>query len=438
MSGPKSSRYTLTAEQLRKIMAEQERLRKELEEKARKARELKEAKEYLSAVREKTTRLLKMVKDSEQMALSSGAVLSAADREAFIKFNATVEKIHSVSRIASSNDYPSVINARNQAQEYYAAIAEKAEELIHATSERLLQQRIKNDERISFAMQSSFAFVGAIEDPQDPEREEIINELKGLLDLDIPESLKSEVGRVIEQFEAVEDTSTRRNYYSITIEPLKKRCIASDSFRRANRDRFAAALDRYHALCIQLDEMEESFDYTWEGLAELEKVITEYEQRAIRIAEQEYISHSVDEVMRDMGYEVIGQRSVHKKSGKTFKSKLLTYEDGTVVNVTESSNGQITMEIGGVDETDRLPDASERVSLQKTMEAFCKDFKEIECRLSEKGVVLDSRLSMAPPEEAFAQIINISDYELAEGFQAGTAKKNKASKTQKSMQLGND
>ena len=36
MSGPKSSRYTLTAEQLKRILEEQERLRRELEEKARK------------------------------------------------------------------------------------------------------------------------------------------------------------------------------------------------------------------------------------------------------------------------------------------------------------------------------------------------------------------------------------------------------------------
>ena len=35
MSGPKSSRYTLTAEQLKRILEEQERLRRELEEKAR-------------------------------------------------------------------------------------------------------------------------------------------------------------------------------------------------------------------------------------------------------------------------------------------------------------------------------------------------------------------------------------------------------------------
>lgn len=46
MSGPKSSRYTITPEQLKRILEEQERLRRELEEKARKERECKEAKAY--------------------------------------------------------------------------------------------------------------------------------------------------------------------------------------------------------------------------------------------------------------------------------------------------------------------------------------------------------------------------------------------------------
>ena len=53
MSGPKSSRYTLTAEQLKRILEEQERLRRELEEKARKERECKEARVYLATIKSK-------------------------------------------------------------------------------------------------------------------------------------------------------------------------------------------------------------------------------------------------------------------------------------------------------------------------------------------------------------------------------------------------
>ena len=74
------------------------------------------------------------------------------------------------------------------------------------------------------------------------------------------------------------------------------------------------------------------------------------------------------------------------------------------------------MEIGGIDSKDRLPDANEKAALQKVMESFCGDFKEIEKRLIQRGVVLRTRLSMAPPEEAYAQIINYTDYELTDKF----------------------
>ena len=46
------------------------------------------------------------------------------------------------------------------------------------------------------------------------------------------------------------------------------------------------------------------------------------------------------------------------------------------------------------------------------MESFCEDFKEIEKRLLAKGVVLADRISLLPPSQDYAQIINTSDYEM--------------------------
>ncbi len=438
MSGPKSSRYTLTAEQLKIILEEQERLRKELEEKARKERESKEAKEYISDVEAKTARFLSIVKSYEQKALSLGESMPAQTHKQYLHFYATVEKLEPVFQMKSSGDYRSLIKARDQAKEYYDTIAANAETLISSTRDWLLQQRIQKDKEASSAMQFSFASVGVNEETKDPGKEKGIKELKELVSLNLSDSLINEVERVIEQFKAIEEISVRDNFRSITIEPLKKRCYAADVFRTTNADRFAIAIDKYRALCTQLGEKEKAFEFTEEGLAALEEFISGYEQIALRQAEQSYISRSVDEVMQEMGYKVVGQRSVHKKSGRSFRSKLLTYEDGTVVNVTEASDGRITMEIGGVDDTDRLPDANERVSLQKTMEAFCKDFKEIERRLSERGVILDSRLSMAPPEEAYAQIINYTDYELVEEYKEVMAKKPKAQQSTIIKQLRNE
>ena len=116
--------------------------------------------------------------------------------------------------------------------------------------------------------------------------------------------------------------------------------------------------------------------------------------------------------MRDMGYEVIGRRAVTKKSGKHFESELFSYADGTAVNVTVADDGHIAMELCGLDAIDRLPDDAESERLCGYMETFCEDFGEIERRLAEKGVALRNRIQRLPPNVEYAQILNVSDYEM--------------------------
>ena len=438
MSGPKSSRYTLSAEQLRRIHEEQERLRKELEEKARKARENREAREYLVDVRSRVSRFIDVVRSYESKAQSINENSSFEAQTQLQQFYSKAQQVDSICQLIPEYNHTELMRARRMAEQLFSAVVTDGEAFISSINEWILQQKIHYDEKISEGMKVSFASVGLVEEKIDPIRMRIEIELEELLLLDVSEDLIIEVKRAVEQFKSIEDTNACSNFMAITLEPLRKRCISEARFREANAERYRETCVRYSTLCTQLDEKEIHFEFSPEGLKALEKAVSDCEQRTHKDAEQKYISDSIDEVMLEMGYQVIGRRSVRKKTGRTFKSKLLTYEDGTVVNVTESSNGQITMEIGGMDDRDRLPDANERVALQKTMEMFCGDFKEIERRLSERGVVLDSRLSMAPPEEAYAQIINYTDYELVDDFQTVITKKKKTVHSQKKRQLRND
>ena len=72
------------------------------------------------------------------------------------------------------------------------------------------------------------------------------------------------------------------------------------------------------------------------------------------------------------------------------------------------------MELGGADTCDREPSEEESSVLCDEMVEFCDEFPEIERRLKEKGVVLMNRISMLPPAEEYAQIINVSDYNMTE------------------------
>ena len=72
------------------------------------------------------------------------------------------------------------------------------------------------------------------------------------------------------------------------------------------------------------------------------------------------------------------------------------------------------MELGGIDVCDREPTDAECNVLCDEMTTFCNEFPEIEKRLLTKGVVLASRISMLPPVEEYAQIINIEAFDRKE------------------------
>ena len=118
--------------------------------------------------------------------------------------------------------------------------------------------------------------------------------------------------------------------------------------------------------------------------------------------------------MAEMGYDVIGQREVTKRSGKHFRNELYRYGEETAINVTYSDDGQIAMELGKLDQKDRVPTVSESNYLVNQMVIFCERFSELEKRLAKKGVKLGKRIALTSPSADYAQIINSNEYSMKE------------------------
>lgn len=150
--------------------------------------------------------------------------------------------------------------------------------------------------------------------------------------------------------------------------------------------------------------------------AEIERL----EVLIVRQMEQTYVSDCVDEVMADMGYDLIGTREVRKKSGKHFKNELFTFNEGTAVNVTFSPDGRVSVELGGLAREDRVPTPEETKFLTRDMETFCGEFAEFERRMLAKGIVVGNRIAFSPPTAEYAAIINVNDYDVAESTQIFT------------------
>lgn len=254
--------------------------------------------------------------------------------------------------------------------------------------------------------------------PVEPEKEKYETEKKKLeeklrvlaLDDVCPYELKSEVlfsSAALSRITTQEGLST---FQAVTIQPLLNRIESARAKVLKEKSEYDELQMCYFALCSVAGIQPEEPSPAGESLEQLKNMIASLEKRIVMQTEQEYISDCVNEVMSEMGYDIIGNRSVVKRSGRRFRNELFSYRDGTAINVTYDSEGQLAMEIGGIDRKDRIPTSEEADVLQKDMEAFCSDFRDFEERLKAKGVMIKSRVSMAPPSTEYATIINVSDY----------------------------
>lgn len=257
----------------------------------------------------------------------------------------------------------------------------------------------------------------------------------------LPEELSCEITQAIASLSRVTTIESAHLFKSVTVKNLENHIADYKSNLVQQQEAFADEVARYQVLCIMLDKAPVSYSFSAEASATLKREIEAMEMAIIKQNEQQYISECVDQVMSEMGYDLIGTRDVKKRNGKQFHNELYAFDEGTAVNVTYSSDGQIAMELGGISREDRLPTAEETQVLTGDMETFCGEFAEFEKRLRAKGVILGNRIAMSPPSADYAAIINVNDYELDSSKQfseISVAHKKKAKATEKKALRRND
>jgi hypothetical protein len=246
--------------------------------------------------------------------------------------------------------------------------------------------------------------------------------------------LKKEQLEIKKKAEEITNDNFIDNFYAMTVTPFLKKCRKYHELMEENGEEFEELCSKYRYYSDYLGLIATQDSFSIEQMEALRERVQTLEQQCEQLEEQRYISEAVDEVMRDMGYHVIGSREVTKKSGRRFRNELYHFSEGTAVNITYASSGQISMELGGVDYCDREPSEKECSTLCEEMTDFCDSFKEVERRLKEKGVILASRISMLPPSEEYAQIINVKDYDMKETVECfATETKHKNERTRQVM-----
>lgn len=424
MSGPKSSRYTLTPEQ-RRILAEQ--------------RAIERRKSVASEnIRRNNKRLLQIGGMFSNAKDVSGELLNRCGNDSGFasKLLELENVITPIAPIISKTDNNDVNSLESTSKEVAASLA-KAEKIaselsvISAKNEMALHASLSAD--IDKGFSTSFADIQTVSQTTISESKSKIRsqliEMKN--NQNLPKELVGEITEALSKIETIDNETFFKNYSSVTVTPLIKRCKRYLNEYEACHEEFEKLYAEYIALCDLYFYVAQEYPCCNASIEVLKSEIKRIKETVDADDEQAYISDCLDEVMEEMGYTVIGSREVTKKNGKHFRNELYTYGEGTAVNITYSSDGKIAMELGGIDVTDRLPDDHETSVLCESMENFCDDFKEIEKRLLTKGVVLADRISLLPPSAEYAQIINTTDYSMTEMAETLQAKKKRQTTTKR-------
>lgn len=426
MSGPKSARYTLTPEQRRILAEARERERKtkrELDKLQQHRGELATLKERLSTATTSIDMLVDRIGDGNEVQRSiqnsisqietiiqeSAGLSKQRGLEKLQVFNSKVKTVEEVARKI-------VAQYESQSNEINAVLSKNIEDSI---TDGML---IRIDDEIVNPQSYLESQIAKIKDT-----------LHEIQSSNVSSDLQKEGIIILERAQRITDDSFIDNYYAMTVLPYIKRCKAYEEQIKEYGEEFdeLASKHRYYSEYLGMPVI--SFTFSMDSLNSLRREVAELESQSAKIEEQQYISESLNQVMRDMGYNVVGSREVVKKSGRKFRNELYHFSEGSVVNVTYAANGQISMELDGVDTCDREPSEEESSVLCDEMVEFCDEFPEIERRLKEKGVVLMNRISMLPPAEEYTQIINVSDFNMTEKVDVLETASKKQTETRKQV-----
>lgn len=425
MSGPKTSQYTLTAEQ-RRILAEQRKIRTQCELMTVLQKETRSIIAQADRIIEKMEPLLAEIRgDSSNLAQVKQLRLSATEA-----FNRSAQ-MNDSSGLAALQEVNTKLREISRKLETHTKSLQKE----HSFAERSFRKEM--NERISDGFDVYFdSFSSDNGNKSSSYFHKIQSELEQIASLKISSAQLSKLQLIQEKVNEIENADFLKNYYAMTVVPYVKECRAYHAAYSAYGEAYEQKRVAYELNAQALGIATEKIPFSPEAVSLLDEKIQETEA-AIRFRdEQAYISRCVDEAMREMGYSVLGNREVVKRNGKKFRNELYLFDEGTAVNVTYSSDGQITMELGGIANDNRIPSDAESVGLVADMRTFCDDYHEIERRLRQKGII-SKRISILPPDKQFAQMINVSDYTLcAEASEYEAKRQRKQAANNASRKLG--
>jgi len=174
---------------------------------------------------------------------------------------------------------------------------------------------------------------------------------------------------------------------------------------KRNYEMIESAYEEYYVRAKLYGEEPVAIDY-FRNVAEIEDEIVELDKALDEKEKLEYISSSIDEVMKEFGHHVVGS-NVFKSGTQLHRKKYYTFHRQSVVTVTQNETGSILMETGVVSDNEFISEAEKKRAINN-MHQLCEQFPEIVKRLEEKGIVVNQKVHL-PAEEKYISRISQAD-----------------------------
>ena len=299
MSGPKSSRYTLTVAQ-RRALAEQ----------LEKQRQLRIQAEKDERQRSKN---LELCGDIDALIKKNDKLIDYARKVQ----NDTGLEIHEIEKATITSQKviarTYLIRGQIRKEKGNALVAQKQELLsakaelrsLYATLNSGISDTQKKDKQnltAAIAEAANLTFDVPVGDMPPEENNSICEEeakqkcvdtMMAIEDSGLSAKLKDEHKVITDKLTDIQTADFFKNYYALTIIPFIKECKEWTNLVDRIGDRFKAAESEYRILCEEQDKQQEQFEFNEEGLAKLETEVARLKTAKLDDEEQAYISQTM-------------------------------------------------------------------------------------------------------------------------------------------------
>lgn len=240
------------------------------------------------------------------------------------------------------------------------------------------------------------------------------------------EGLKQSVQQIIDNPRLddkykLEQIQTRRKIF------LNTRRVYDQEIER-NRQEYEDLYLTYLSLSSMLKSENIEFVKNYSNITALRIAVEKMQLLLKQKEESEYIAQSVNEVMEELGYDIVAA-DILTRPNRNVIHNIFEFDQGNVINVFTSDNGSIMFEVTGVKETNDLTEL-EKLKIKESMDQFCSKYQLIKDKLEARGIKLAAE-NLRPADIKYAKAINMSSKKQTKTRKESGSAKNPAKAVQR-------